>query len=100
MNEQPRTTEIMDDPELSITKIPVCEDYLEVIPQGRFWWVFINGQLLTRNKTVETTSGSQVKTVPREFMTDLQAWGFLGEIQRTYKRTYGVDLGWKIKGEV
>jgi len=83
-----------------VTEVEDREDALRVIQVGRFWRVFINGQILTRTRTVDTPEGWQEKTEPREFHADMQAWRFLGEVQRRYKRKYGVDLGWEIKGEV
>jgi len=52
-------------------------DRTDVIQVGRFWRVFINGNLLVRNRTVTTPLGMEKRTEPREFMTEEQAWGFL-----------------------
>jgi hypothetical protein len=67
-------------------------DLVEVKPVGRFHRIWINGNLLVRNRTVTTPLGMEKRTEPREFMTEEQAWGFLkGKVEAC------PWLKWKIK---
>lgn len=66
-------------------------DRIDVLQVGRFWRIFINGGLVTRE--------DRRKLRPREFLTDLKAWQYLGDVQRTHYARTGEHLGWHIKGE-
>jgi len=46
-------------------------DHVEVKLVGRFHRIWINGELLVRKRGV--------RIIPREFMTEEQAWGFLSD---------------------
>ena len=78
----------------TVAELPIREDHLSVTQVDRFWRIFVNGQLLTKTRTIETPQGQQVETTPREFMREDQAWGFLGEKARVYPW-----LGWTIQIE-
>jgi len=65
-------------------------DRIDVLQVGRFWRIFVNGGIVTRGT-------SQLK--PREFLTDLRAWQWLAEVQRSHLERTGENLGWTIKGE-